>query len=251
MPPHLPQSLMTVQYSSKAVVGVLLFLQGVRARLNLSTVGKTPSGVAPLLKLADLIGDARILYRIWGLLPMIQWLITIERTPPPTKLLLQIERIQAWSMVAYCPMEAIAYLGYHKVLNVSTDAQNWLWKHALRLWLLYIVLQFVHLVEDNRLLRLRAKALERSRGHPQPRVVKGSTEPSAPPSEDQQVTRRMWDEIRDRKSAIMTQFWIYIGYLPPSIHWAVPGGVMAESWVGFFGAIAAAAGMLPTWKATA
>ncbi|WFD39092.1 uncharacterized protein MJAP1_002063 [Malassezia japonica] len=195
------KSLMTVQYSSKAVVGVLLFLQGVRARLNLSTVGKTPSGVAPLLKLADLIGDARILYRIWGLLPMIQWLITIERTPPPTKLLLQIERIQAWSMVAYCPMEAIAYLGYHKVLNVSTDAQNWLWKHALRLWLLYIVLQFVHLIEDNRLLRLRTKALERSRGHPQPRVVKGSTEPSAPLSEDQQVTRRMWDEIRERKTS--------------------------------------------------
>lgn len=242
---------MTVQYSSKTIVGILLFLQGIRTRLNLSTAGKTPSGVAPLTSLADIIGDARILFRIWSLLPMIQWLISLERSPPPTKLLLQIERIQAWSMVAYCPMEALAYLGYHKVLNISEHRQNWLWKHALRLWLLYVVLQFVHIFENNRLLRLRAKALERSRGHPKPHPSKKTSEEVVPLTEEQQVTRRMWDELQERKNALVTNFWIYVGYLPPSVHWAVPSGVMAESWVGFFGAIAAIGGMVTSWKATA
>lgn len=242
---------MTVQYSSKAIVGVLLFLHGLRTRLNLATAHKVPSGVARLTALADIIGDARILYRIWGIVPMIQWLISLERTPPPTKLLLQVERIQAWSMVAYCPMEALAYLGYHKVLNISPQRQGWLWKHALHLWLLYVVLQFVHIVEDNRLLRSRAKALERSRGHPQPHAGKKTDGKAEPLSEEQQTTRRMWDEIQERKDALVTNFWIYFGYLPASVHWAVPSGVMAESWVGFFGAIAAIGGMVTTWKATA
>lgn len=181
---------------------------------------------------------------------MFQWLISLERSPPPTKLLLQIERIQAWSMVAYCPMEAIAWLGSKNVLNVSINRQNWLWKHALRLWLLYVVLQFVHIVEDNRLLRLRAKALERSRGHPQPEASKSGEAP-APLSEEQQITRRLWDEMHERKKAIITNFWVYVGYLPASVHWAVPSGVLPESWVGFFGSMAAIGGLLSSWKATA
>ncbi|WFD41944.1 hypothetical protein MPSI1_000582 [Malassezia psittaci] len=222
-----------------------------RAKMNLATVTKNPDGIARLTALSDVIGDARILYRIWGVIPMIQWLISLEKNPPPTRFLLQVERLQAWSMVAYCPMEAIAYLGYHKVLNISAQRQGWLWKHALRLWLLYIVLQFVHIIEDNRILRSRAKALERSRGHPQPRITKDGAEEVAAQSESQQVTRKMWDELQERKDALLTNFWIYFGYFPASVHWATPSGIMSESWVGVFGTIAAVGGAMTAWKASA
>lgn len=242
------KALMTVQYSSKAAVGLLLFLHRLRSRVQAGSPGKIPRSASQLTALADNIGDARILYRIWSVVPMFSWLVSLERTPPPTKLLLQVERLQAWSMVIYCPMEAIAYLGYHKVLDISASRQAWLWKHALRLWLLYVVLQFVHLVEDNRLLSLRAKALEHSRGRPS---TSASAKKDVATTEESQVTERMWGELFDRKRTIMSQFWAYAGYLPASIHWAVPGGIMSEGWVGFFGTIAAVNGLLPTWKATA
>lgn len=116
-------------------------------------------------------------------------------------------------MLLYCPMEALAYLASHHIITLSQKTQNSLWLQGSRAWALYVGLQLLHLVEDNRLLRLRAKALERNRGHPTP----SSGEKAL--SLEQQQTRQMWDELDTRKEAILNECWVNIGYLPLTLHW--------------------------------
>jgi hypothetical protein len=146
-------------------------------------------------------------------------MVALERAPPPTRLLHNLERIQGWSMLFYCPIEAVAYLSSHNVLSISPSTQNKLWLNSARAWALYVGLQLLHLVEDNRLLRLRARALERSRGHPTPSALKAGGESEKALSVEQVQTRNMWDELDDRKAAILNEFWVNLGYLPLTIHW--------------------------------
>lgn len=158
-------------------------------------------------------------------------MIALEKSPPPTRLLHNIERIQGWAMLAYCPMEAFAYLASHHILTLSQQTQNALWIHSARAWAIYVGLQLLHLVEDNRLLRLRAKALERSRGHPAPSRIEAAAAASATGvsvtesekglSVEQQQTRQMWDELDTRKEAILNEFWVNLGYMPLTVHWWV------------------------------
>ena len=235
--------LMITQYGSQIVMPLLAALHRLRHRLQLTK--QTESNIVPkIYNLYAVVADARILFRIWGLLPILQWMISMERTPPPTKLLQQLERLQGWSMVLYCPMEALAYLAMHKVITLSNETQNKLWLWGCRFWAFYVVLQFAHLVEDNRLLRARAKALQQSRG---PATTDEKAVAAEPPTE----TRRMWAELRERKDMLLSQLWVNIGYLPLTLHWSVEGGFLSNGWVGVFGTIAGMAGARMNWKATA
>lgn len=193
--------------------------------------GRTPARVH-----STLVADHSSLVLISLLSRSHHQMIDIERHHPPTRPLHMIERIQGWSMLLYCPMEAVAYLSGHSILPVSTPNQNRLWLWSCRLWAVYVGLQLLHLVEDNRLLRLRARALERSRGHPTPapgelQAARGSGREKAALSEktgageeedvndEQAVTRRLWDDLDERKQAIISQLWVNLGYLPLTIHW--------------------------------
>lgn len=252
--------LMVTQYSGKLLVVLLNLQYALRLRLLGLKSTKPSSAAARITKLSSLISDARVLYRIWGILPILKWMIGMERSPPPTRLLHNIERVQGWSMLAYCPMEALAYLAGHGVIPLSTQTQNKFWLWGSRCWALYVGLQLLHLVEDNRLLRLRARALERSRGHPAPASIqlKNNTRTSAPAAtadekngEEQNITRRMWDELDDRKAAILNEFWVNLGYLPLTVHWSTTTGLFGEGWVGLFGTIAGVAGFRSGWKNSA
>lgn len=119
-----------------------------------------------------------------GILPIVQWLTTLERNPPPTRTLVTIERLQGWAMLAYYPLEHLSYLISHAILPDSFDlpilpnlfgmlsrrkgkgkAGRWrldadvlgLW--ACRCWAVYVALQFAHLREDMKLLRSRERAV--------------------------------------------------------------------------------------------
>jgi hypothetical protein len=197
-------------------------------------------------------------------------MISMERNPPPTRLLHNIERIQGWAMIIYCPLEAVSYLGAHSILPVSARTRGKMDLFGVRCWAVYVILQLLHLVEDNRLLRLRARALERGRGHPTPARTP-NTEKKVDLGEEQETTRGMWRELDARKDAILNQLWVNLGYLPLTVHWCVcraavhrrapshvafrcrstPGGLLSDAWVGFFGTIAASAGLRAGWRATA
>ena len=66
------------------------------------------------------------------------------------------------------------------------------------------------------------------------------------------MTRKLWDDLAERKQAILGQLWVNLGYLPLTIHWSCPAGIFnSEAWVGLFGTVAAVAGIRPGWQATA
>lgn len=71
---------------------------------------------AAVVALASKISDARMLFRFAGLLPILAWLRSLYSTgtrqvPATTaeerssRRLRAIEKVQAWSMVAYYPLE--------------------------------------------------------------------------------------------------------------------------------------------------
>lgn len=154
------------------------------------------------------------LVSILGLLPIFQWLVSLERNPQPTRNLHVIERLQGWSMLAYYPLEHLYYLGSHGIIpttirnplpflskkTINLDP-NRLGIWSCRFWALYVLLQFAHLREDRRLLQLRQKALRRAKGT-------GLT-----PSEKQEIAHR-WD-------AWWSEVVVNLGYLPLTIHWYV------------------------------
>ena len=149
-----------------------------------------------------------------GLLPILKWLISLERSPPATRNLLTIERLQGWSMLAYYPLEHVYYLGSQGIIptvitsplslfsskkkKLSLDL-NVLALWSCRFWAAYIVLHFAHLLEDRKLLRQRYNSLRKAKGT-------GLT-----PGEKLEMRQR-WD-------AFWSEVVINLGYLPLTIHW--------------------------------
>lgn len=109
----------------------------------------------------------------------------MERNPPPTRRLLTIERLQGWSMLAYYPLEHIYYMLTHDIIPTTFALPTLaslipfvaskpsgklvtlnrgafaIW--SCRFWATYIILQFVHMKEDFKLLKLREKAVSKSK----------------------------------------------------------------------------------------
>lgn len=195
----------------------------------------TSSAAEGYAKLGSLLGDSRTLWRIWGklssqeywlyllikasclgLLPIVQWLISLERNSQPTRSLLTIERLQGWSMLVYYPLEHLSYLISHgiipttipnllslfsskaKPITLNSGALG-IW--SCRFWAVYVALQFAHLREDRKLLQLRQRALKKAKGT-------GLT-----PAEKQELQQR-WD-------AYWSELIANLGNLPLTVHWYV------------------------------
>ena len=149
-----------------------------------------------------------------GLLPVFKWLISLERSPPATRNLLTIERLQGWSMLAHYPLEHICCLGSRGIIptvftspfslftskkrKFSLDLDT-LRLYACRFWAAYVVLHFFHLLEDRKLLKQRYSSLRKTKGT-------GLT-----PAEKL--------EMRERWDAFWSEVIINIGYFPLTIHW--------------------------------
>ncbi|KAI5120196.1 hypothetical protein M0805_006302 [Coniferiporia weirii] len=235
-----------VQYALKIIIPFL----DLRARLQHRTGMRkeTSSSASPALStLYGMISNSRMLWRFWGLLPIYQWLTSLERVSPPTRELLTIERIQGLSMLLYYPLEHLYYLRangllpatvslsipFLKSFSVRLNATKLaLW--STRAWALYVFLQFAHLREDARLLKLRQRALSRVRG-------RGNDEVNA---EKVEVARR-WDALGNELVA-------NLGNLPLTIHWSLENGLFKNDiWVGIFGLVAGLASFRSGWQATA
>lgn len=156
-----------------------------------------------------------------GLLPIFQWLISLERNPQPTRNLLTIERLQGWSMLGYYPLEHLSYLSSRNIIPTTLPAvtshftssskpvtldPGVLGMWSSRFWALYVVLQFAHLREDRKLLQLRQRALRQAKGS-------GLT-----PIEKQEIAKR-WD-------AYWNEIVVNLGNLPLALHWYVLLGLV-------------------------
>jgi len=228
---------MLIQYGAKVLIPILQ----ARARLqHRAGVRSQPtSSIAPkLAKLASTIGSARSLWGLWGVLPIIQWLIALERAPPPTRRLHTIERTQGWSMLAFYPLQQLSFLHTNDLVPAAlprriiiNDRAVSLW--STRFWMAYVVLQLAHLREDRALLVKRQRALE-----------KLSSREKLQPQERAELARR-WD-------AWYNELVVNLSYLPMTIHWSFEKGLFGNDiWVSVFGLAAAIVSFRSGWKATA
>ncbi|SRR6266702_1193102 len=148
------------------------------------------------------------------MLPIVQWLISLERAPPPTRRLLTIERTQGWSMLAFFPLQQLSFLRTNDLVPAAlplptpsgkprhvtiNDGAVSLW--STRFWMAYVVLQLAHLREDRALLVKRQRALE-----------KLSAREKLQPQERAELARR-WD-------AWYNELAVNLSYLPMTIHWS-------------------------------
>lgn len=74
---------MLTQYSSKLLIAVLTLQHALRIRLRYGTKGyHAAHGGSSLAKkvqnLVGLVSDARVLFRIWGILPIVKWVSEVK-----------------------------------------------------------------------------------------------------------------------------------------------------------------------------
>lgn len=222
---------MVIQYTCKLLAPYFLL----RAQLQ-HKAGKTKSAesfaATALTKLGSNISNARTLSNFWGLLPIIQWLSSLERSQPQTRKLLNIERLQALAMLAYYPLEHAYYLGSQSIIRVSPRTSGKLAMWSCRIWALYIVLQFGHLREDMKLLAQDERAA---------RAARKGGEVSSEATANRVLVKR--------KSALWNQLLVNIGNFPLALHWSLEKGLFGnETWVNFFGLIAALASFRAGWS---
>jgi hypothetical protein len=119
-------------------------------------------------------------------------------------------------MLAYYPLEHLYYLSSHGILpesipNImslfSSKAKsiklnaNRLAMWSCRFWALYVVLQFAHLREDRKLLKMRERTIRKAKG-----VTSNASEK---------------EELRQRWDAFWNEVVVNLAYLPLTIHWCV------------------------------
>ncbi|CCL99302.1 uncharacterized protein FIBRA_01318 [Fibroporia radiculosa] len=243
---------MIIQHTLKLLVPFLHFRARMQHRAGLR---KEPisSAAESLVKFSNIISDARMFFRIWGLLPIIQWLTSIERKQPPTRRILTIERLQGWSMLAYYPLEHLYYLVAHSIVpsklsavsllsllpslgskpgdkSITLDAKS-LGMWSCRFWSLYVALQFAHLLEDRKLLKTRERTVSKTKS-----VVAESEK----------------EELKKRWDSFWSEVIVNLGNLPTAIHWSLERGLFASDiWLDAFGLVAGLASWRSGWKATA
>jgi hypothetical protein len=155
---------------------------------------------------------------IAGILPIIRWLISLERNPPPTRNLLTIERIQGWSMLAYYPLEHIYYLNTQGIIPHSIPSPlslfssnpkhrmkinpGWAVTWSCRCWALYVALQLLHIAEDRQLLLKRERMLKKAKDFG----------PAA--AAEKAELRKKWD-------ALYNELVLNLSNLPMALHWFV------------------------------
>lgn len=168
------------------------------------------------------LGYVRLLHFIYtfttdtgcaGLLPIFQWLISLERNPPPTRKLLTIERLQGWSMLAYYPLEHLYYLASHGIVPSSLPTLSSLFSSSAkpipidlnavgiwscRFWAAYVLLQFAHLREDRKLLLLRERSIKKGK---------------------QPATAGELEQMKASWDGYWNEIIVNVGYLPLTVHW--------------------------------
>ncbi|KAJ7026106.1 hypothetical protein C8F04DRAFT_966858 [Mycena alexandri] len=219
--------MMTTQYTAKLLAPFLLyraelqFRAGKRAQpLSLTTDG--------LYKFAGQLSQARRIMGFWGLLAILKALSDLERSPPPSRLALNIGRLQGLSMLVFYPLEYISFFSAPfsgPLLRISPAAQMQASLWSVRAWGVWVALKVAELVAEWRGLMRR------------------ELEAKATDSED---TLKM---IEKRKKAIKYQLVANISRLPVITHWSVIGGIyQSEYWTNVLSLISALAAFRGGWE---
>lgn len=178
-----------------------------------------------LRSLSDLISDIRIFNRLWGLIPLSVWAVDTFKSPPSDPVLRFIAYSQVVVNIIYQPLENVAYLAMHNVLDNSSKyfnsyAQGKLWIYSCYFWAAHVVLDFFRLYREYSLVK-----------------------------NDKTLTvEQKQAKLKANKFGWIQGLIINISYLPLTVHWSLEQGCLNDMTVGFLGATAAAASIFPRWK---
>ncbi|KAG0349886.1 hypothetical protein BG005_010579 [Podila minutissima] len=225
------KTLMVIQYISK--IFVWYFLKRGRA-----------STAQRIKNLSGPISDYRILLRYYGLLPLIQWMQYVDNNPSPSKLLLLVDRLQNICNLIYYPLEHIYWLGAHEVIPISMETTNKISLWSCRFWAAYVVLQFIHLVEEYRLYKHRVQSVQE-----QIKAADVKAKETGEPA-DKTVYKAELKALQAEKKGIWINTIINTGYLPLTVHWSLENSSFPDVGVGMFGGVAALAQFYVAWKST-
>lgn len=194
------------------------------------------------------VSDFRILLRYYGLLPMIQWAKYIEQTPPASPLLKRLERIEVISNILYYPLEHIYWLGAHNVIPISQATVNKVGMWSCRFWALYVLVHFVHLAEEYRLLKIKGRRLTAKLAKDGESTEKpaGSSSGVAVVTDPASIDARA--SLDEEYKALALNTVVNAAHLPLTVHWSLENSGFPDVGVGFFGTIAAAVQFYNTWK---
>jgi len=194
-----------------------------------------------LKNLEEPIDDFRVLLRYYGLVPLVQWIVHVESNPPPSKLLLNINRMQNFVNVFYYPLEHAYWLGKHNVLPISQEKTKKLREWSCRLWAVYIILQFWNIWEEYKLLRQRENYVN-------------SVEMSEPKTEEELREKRSLKKVKHQlekeKLTIAMNLIINTAYLPLTLSWSFKKFRISDATEGSLGLTAALCQFFTSWVAT-
>ncbi|WRT68528.1 uncharacterized protein IL334_005505 [Kwoniella shivajii] len=291
----LDASLMLVQYSSPLVIAVLLALSRLikRARLSgLAGYGQKGAAVASgwgLLQLAEgwgkmgvSVGDARVVFRAFGLLPILQYLLTLHPNPIASlkKFIFSIGQkgslssektlptLQLLSLAAYYPLEHIAWLASKGILPISAQRTGKAALWSVRFWALYVLLDIYKSRQTYISLLKRTKQLKYQKPIIQKQEAEGFELPPSPSSPSTEkptaslTTPTTSTTIKSEEDNVSTkaqlqndwkvwknQAMINSGYAPLTVHWSTPGGLWTNPLIsGTFGCVAAVGRLTAEWR---
>ncbi|KAJ6551663.1 hypothetical protein B0H19DRAFT_1158505 [Mycena capillaripes] len=192
--------MMTSQYAAKLIAPFLLYRAQLQFRAGKRAQPHSPS-TDGLYKFAGNVSVARRIMGFWGILSIIKGLAALERSPPESRLALNILRLQGLSMIVFYPLEYISFFSapFAPLLRISpaTSMKAQLW--SVRSWGVYVALKVVELCSEwIGLVRKEREA-----------------------SEDAL-------KIKRRKRAIAYQLVSNISRLPVIINWSVIGGIYSS-----------------------
>ncbi|KAJ6535944.1 hypothetical protein DFH09DRAFT_1402172 [Mycena vulgaris] len=216
--------IMTSQYTAKLVAPFLLY----RAQLQFRA-GKRAQPLSPttdgLYKFASQLSLARRIMGFWGLLGIFRALSALERSPPESRLTLNLQRLQGLSMIVFYPLEYISFFSapFAPLLRISPAASMKAQLWSVRSWGIYVALKVFELCNEwNGLLRKESAASD--------------------------VNSKA---IKKRKRAILHQLAANISRLPVILHWSVVGGIYQnELWTNGLSLFSALAAFRGGWESS-
>ncbi|KAJ7712906.1 hypothetical protein DFH07DRAFT_763346 [Mycena maculata] len=216
--------MMTSQYTAKLVAPFLLyraelqFKAGKRAQpLSLTTDG--------LYKFASQLSIARRMMGFWGILAILKGLSALERSPPESRLALNIGRLQGVSMLVFYPLEYISFFSapFAPILRISPAASMKAQLWSVRSWGFYVALKIVELCSE------------------WTGLVK----------KERDATEDSLKMVKKRKRAILFQLVANVSRLPVIMHWSVVGGIYKnELWTNGLSLLSALAAFRGGWESS-
>ncbi|WVQ68386.1 uncharacterized protein L199_006594 [Kwoniella botswanensis] len=285
----LDASLMLVQYSSPLVIALLLRLAALKTRIGLRGKGGSAFGLRQLAegwgKMGGSIGEARVVFRAFGLLPILTWLLSLHPHPIQSlKSLLQsghlpsldspktLSTLQAISLLLYYPLEHLAWLGGKGVIPLGEKRMGWTGLWSVRFWALYVLLDIYKLRQTYLSLLTRTRSLKQSqmakpnltekqeeaKGFELPPSPSSPTHQNVTSSSDQPLNLAgEKDNNKISEKEVLKHDWkvwkndvmINIGYAPLTVHWSTPGGLWSSPLIGgSLGVVAAVGRLTAEWR---